>query len=146
MKTHILAAMVAMACAAPATAEQNARLSVVFEADSDALTSQGRAQIAAFARDHKTAQDDSVRVEGHANPGGILRELPGVCRGARPAQGRQRPIRPGRGRRPARGDCDSHIWSEPSAPKRAGRLGSQPSCRNLHGGGARLVNSSSVPD
>lgn len=66
MKTHILAAMVAMACAAPATAQQNARLSVVFEADSDALTSQGRAQIAAFARDHKTAQDDSVRVEGHA--------------------------------------------------------------------------------
>lgn len=66
MKMLILAAMVAMACAAPAPAQQNSRLSVVFDADSDALSPEARTRIAAFARDHKAAPDDSIRVEGHA--------------------------------------------------------------------------------
>lgn len=69
MKTLIwagMAAMVVMAVTAPAIAQQNAPISVVFEPDSDALTPQARAQIATFARDHKAAGDDSVRVQGHA--------------------------------------------------------------------------------
>ncbi|MFJ6024281.1 OmpA family protein [Brevundimonas sp. NPDC092305] len=60
------AATLVAATAAPVTAQQEARVTMLFETDSDAITPQARAQIAAFARNHRGAPDDSVRVEGHA--------------------------------------------------------------------------------
>lgn len=69
MNKTILAAMTAMVlmtAAAPAPAQQDGRLSLVFAADSDALTTEALAQISAFARNHRGAQEESVRVEDHA--------------------------------------------------------------------------------
>lgn len=65
MNRMILLAVAALWAAAPATAQQTNRVTVVFEADSDALSSEAQAQIAAFARNHKTGEGMSVKVEGH---------------------------------------------------------------------------------
>ena len=53
-------------------AQQNTRLTVLFEADSDVVTAQGQAQIAAFAHDVRASHGKSVKVDGH----GTLAEAP----------------------------------------------------------------------
>lgn len=65
MNKTILVALAVVAMAAPATAKQNTRLTVLFEADSDVLTSEAEAQIATFAREYQANMDKRVKVDGH---------------------------------------------------------------------------------